>query len=242
MGAPIRFDAMAEIGRASAGREADVLAHDFNNLLNVILCANEALADLLPEGSAARELACLCQDAAERGGEMVRRMLDGSAPSTGVCDGAGAVLATAHRARLATEDAVTVEVRLAEAPLLCAADLVDLEAALLNLCVNAGHATPNGGVVTIFAEAVDLRGRMAERLSLTSGCYVALSVRDNGAGMTPDILARATEPHFTTRRARGGSGLGLSGVDAFARRSGGGFDLTSRPGRGTTATLYLPRE
>ena len=211
-------------------RQAGVLAHDFNNLLNVILSASEALGDQLPEGSEGRELAQLSQDAAVRGAQLLRRMLDLSrpdAPAAAACDGVEAVLATARRARLATPDSVSVEVRLAGAPLPCAVDPADLESALLNLCINAGHAMPAGGAITIRAEA--------------AGDHVVFSVRDEGVGMSPDVLARATEPYFTTRQGRGGTGLGLSGARAFADRAGGRLQLQSQEGRGTTATLYLPR-
>ena len=106
------------------------------------------------------------------------------------------------------------------------ADRGALESALLNLCVNAGHAMPGGGVMTLSAGV--------------SGDTVVLSVRDNGCGMSAEVLARATEPYFTTRRGQGGTGLGLAGVRAFAERSGGRFELASRSGQGLTATLVLP--
>jgi len=224
-------------------RQAAVLTHDFNNLLGVILCASEALAQQLPEGSEGRELAQLSQDAAERGGELLRRMLDLSRPDAaieGACDVAEAVLATARRARLATPAGVSVEVRLADAPLPCAADRAELESALLNLCVNAGHAMPAGGAMIVAAEGVTFGGSAAADLGLASGDYVALSVTDDGVGMSPDVLARALQPYFTTRKGRGGTGLGLSGADAFARQAGGRLRLQSQEGRGTTVTLYLP--
>jgi signal transduction histidine kinase len=218
------FDGIVEDG--GAGVRTGVLAHDFNNLLGVILCASEALAQQLPEGSEGRELARLSQDAAERGAELLRRMIEASRPVDGSCDAAEAVRATARRARLAMPEGVAVEVSLEAGPLPCAGDRSDLESAILNLCVNAGHAMPDGGELAI-------TGRR-------EGKMVALSVRDTGVGMSPKVLAQATDPWFTTRPGRGGAGLGLSGADAFARRCGGRLALASRKGRGTTATLYLP--
>lgn len=225
-------------------RQAGVLAHDFNNLLGVILAANEALAERLPEGSDSRELARLSQDAAERGAELLQRLVDLTRPEGGpqtLVDCAEAARSTVRMARMSAPEGVTVTARAGEAPLLCAADRAGLDSALLNLCVNAGHATPRGGSVIVAAESVELEGAAAAALALPPGRYVAVSVADTGVGMSPQVLARATDPYFTTRAGRGGSGLGLSSVQDFAARVGGRLDLVSAEGRGTTATLYLPR-
>lgn len=228
-----------------AGRQADVLVHDFNNLLNVILAANEALAAGLPEGSDAYELARVSQAAAEKGAEMLRRMAELSGATEdaapAVVDAAEVSVATARLAQVSTPAMVTVLAMAQPESMACRADPADLEAALLNLCVNAGHAMPDGGVVRIATTPRKLGGADAAALGVAPGSYVAFSVIDSGVGMSPDVLAKATEPYFTTRAERGGSGLGLSGVRDFARRSGGALRLVSELGRGSTATLYLPR-
>jgi signal transduction histidine kinase len=126
------------------------------------------------------------------------------------------------------------------APLTCRADRAGLESALLNLCVNAGHAMPKGGAIQVSAIPAVLSAETAQALGLQAGCYAALSVRDPGVGMSPKTLARATEPYFTTRKGRGGTGLGLAGVKAFAEDAGGALKLASVEGHGTTATIYLP--
>lgn len=148
--------------------------------------------------------------------------------------------ATARRARLAVPRSVTVEVRLTDAPLLSALDAAGLESALLNLCVNASHAMPAGGTIMLTAQRWELAETEARDLRLGAGRYIVVSVADTGVGMSPQVLAQATEPFFTTRRGRGGTGLGLCGVRDFAEGCGGRFVLTSREGRGTTARLYLP--
>jgi signal transduction histidine kinase len=221
-----------------------VLAHDFNNLLNVILAANEALAAQLPENSAGYELARISQEAAEKGAELLARLVDLSRPEANdgaIADAADVAVTTARLAQVSTASSVTVVALALPEPLACQADRAALESALLNLCVNAGHAMPDGGAVQIAVSAAILVGAAAEALGLADGAYVAFSVTDPGIGMSPETLARATEPYFTTRAARGGTGLGLSGVRDFARRSGGALKLVSQEGRGTTATLYLPR-
>jgi signal transduction histidine kinase len=218
-----------ELRLATLHRETGVLTHDLNNLLNVILAASEALAQSLPEGSGSRELADVSQDAAERGAELVRRLLALSEPqpqATPACDAAGALASTVRLARLSAPPGVVIRLEAPAGPMSCLADRGALESALLNLCVNAGHAMPGGGVMTLSAGV--------------SGDTVVLSVRDNGCGMSAEVLARATEPYFTTRRGQGGTGLGLAGVRAFAERSGGRFELASRSGQGLTATLVLP--
>ena len=231
----------AEARLAALHRQAGALVHDFNNLLTVILNANAALAEDLGEDAAGHELIQVSQAAAEQGAILVARLLDLSQGSdTAPVDCAEAVAATARRARVAAPRNVTVEVRLTDAPLLTVADGAGLDSALLNLCVNATHAMPAGGVIMLTAQRWTLSAPETSELGIAPGRYVVVSVADDGAGMSPEILAQATEPFFTTRRGRGGTGLGLASVRDFAQGCGGAFVLTSREGRGTTGRLYLP--
>lgn len=235
-------DADPQARLAALHRQAGALVHDFNNLLAVILNANEALRGHLAEGTIAHELAQISQDAAEQGAQLVARLMDLSGDAeTAAVDCAEAVAATARRARLAAPRSVSVEARMTDAPLLAAVDRAGLESALLNLCVNAAHAMPAGGCIRLAAQARTLAGAEAQALALAPGDYVLLSVADSGVGMSPQVLARAAEPFFTTRRGCGGSGLGLSGVRAFAEAAGGRLSLSSKEGEGTTARIYLPR-
>ena len=115
-------------------------------------------------------------------------------------------------------------------------DAGELELAILNLCLNARDAMPDGGAVTITAENVqvdDERGSQAD--------YVKLSLTDTGCGMPPEVLARAFEPFFTTKDVGKGSGLGLPQVYGFAKQSGGQVTIDSEIGVGTIVTLLLPR-
>lgn len=215
---------------AAAARATEVLAHDLNNLLAVILAANEALATDLPAGSYNHELAQVGQDAAERAALLLARWPGGSGPRrpVGTASDAGeAIRQTARLARLSATDAVRIQCDINERNLACLADRPALDSALLNLCLNACHAMPQGGVLTLSADVV--------------GSDVVMRVSDTGCGMSPEVLARAAEPGFTTRGDRGGTGLGLAGVAEFARRCGGQLKLASRTGRGTTVTLRLPR-
>jgi CheY-like chemotaxis protein len=131
-----------------------------------------------------------------------------------------------------------IEVRVEMAADLPAArvDPNQLEVALLNLAVNARDAMPDGGTILISGTAAD----GGEAQGVAQGRYVCLAVADDGFGMTPETLARAVEPFFTTKAIGKGTGLGLSMVHGLAAQSGGQLTLESAPGKGTTATLWLP--
>ena len=124
-------------------------------------------------------------------------------------------------------------------PTLC--DPNQLENALLNLCINARDAMPDGGRITIETANDWLDERGARERDMQPGQYVAISVTDNGAGMPPDVIARAFDPFFTTKPTGQGTGLGLSMVYGFAKQSAGQVQIYSEVGRGTTVHLYLPR-
>jgi CheY-like chemotaxis protein len=113
-----------------------------------------------------------------------------------------------------------------------------LELALLNLAVNARDAMENGGILTI--EMCEGRIVGENELDLTEGHYVRLSISDTGAGMDAATLKRAIEPFYSTKGVGKGTGLGLSMVHGLAAQSGGALHLTSIPGRGTKAELWLP--
>src|ERR1700761_5305171 len=130
--------------------KSGVLTHDFNNLLGVILSANERLAAELPEGGEQRKLALLALEAAERGAELLRRALDLAQGREAEPEAvpAKATLETLRRmARQAISPGVRLEVHDPERPLTCRGERTGLEMSLLNLCLNAGHATPDGGRV-----------------------------------------------------------------------------------------------
>jgi signal transduction histidine kinase len=243
--APARPQGLSEADRRleALHRQTSVLAHDFNNLLNVIIAANEALAARAPAGSDAYELAQIGLDAAEKGAELLERMAALSAPpaaAEAAVDCAEVLVAVSRLANVSTPADVTVVAMAMPAPLACRVDRAGLESALLNLCVNAGHAMPSGGAIQVSVTPAVVSAVAAERLALEPGAYAAFTVRDPGVGMSPEILARAAEPYFTTRKGRGGTGLGLAGVKAFAEAVGGALQLVSAEGRGTIATIYLP--
>jgi CheY-like chemotaxis protein len=136
---------------------------------------------------------------------------------------------------------VTVEPRLAADPPLALADRSQLESALLNLAINGRDAMAAGGVLTIETARTRLDESEASSAGIAAGDYVMLSVTDSGVGMTPEVLARAYEPFFTTKEVGKGTGLGLSMVYGFVKQSGGHVHIDSEVGRGTTVKIFLPQ-
>jgi CheY-like chemotaxis protein len=116
-----------------------------------------------------------------------------------------------------------------------------LENALLNLCLNARDAMPQGGRLTIETANRWLDERGARDLDIAPGQYISLCVTDTGTGMEPDVAAHAFDPFFTTKPLGQGTGLGLSMIYGFARQSGGQIRIYSEVGKGTSMCLYLPR-
>jgi CheY-like chemotaxis protein len=120
-------------------------------------------------------------------------------------------------------------------------DPPQLENALLNLCINARDAMPDGGRITVETANKWLDDRAARDRDLPAGQYLSLCVTDTGTGMSPEVAARAFDPFFTTKPIGQGTGLGLSMIYGFARQSGGQVRIYSEPGQGTTMCIYLPR-
>ena len=221
---------MEAIGRLTGG-----IAHDFNNLLAVVVGSAEALAEQLSEQPDLRDLAEVALNAAERGADLVSRLLAFArsqplSPQPIDCE----VLLTGLRPMLqrALGGGVEIELAIAARGLTCIADRSQLTSAMLNLCINARDAMPAGGRIVLSAEPqVGLDGRE----------FVALGVEDCGEGMSAEVRARALEPFFTTKPDGRGSGLGLSMVHGFISQSDGRMEIVSAPGEGTTVCLCLPR-
>lgn len=121
------------------------------------------------------------------------------------------------------------------------ADATQLELAVINLVINARDAMPEGGVLRVRTFATTLPRRAPGEELNEGGDFVGLDISDNGTGMSPEVLARAFEPFFTSKGPGKGTGLGLSMVYGFARQSGGSVSIRSAVGRGTVVTLLLPR-
>lgn len=227
---------MESIGQLTGG-----LAHDFNNLLTVILGSSEALVESLPGDGRAHELASMIAGASERAAGLVQRLLAFArqqALEPRSVDVAALVGAWHGLLQQAMGSGIVLDVLQDDCVGAALVDPEQLESALLNLCMNAGDALPQGGRVQIRIARHDVGDSPA--LDLAPGPYVRITVADTGAGIPPELQARVFEPFFTTRQRAGHTGLGLSMVYGFAKQSRGHLALESQPGAGTRVHLYLP--
>ena len=229
------------------GRLTGGIAHDFNNLLTAILGTVQLLERHL--GAAAddrtRRLLGVARDAVERGARLNASLLAFArrqALRPTALDPNMLVQGFMPLLKGALGEAVTLHLALQPDLPPCHADPAQLEAALLNLAINARDAMPNGsGTCTLSTRlarlgAADLVGNPEAR----PGDYVAIALADSGAGMPPEVRDRAFEPFFTTKPIGRGTGLGLSQAFGFVRQLGGHISIESEPGLGTTVTLFLP--
>jgi signal transduction histidine kinase/ActR/RegA family two-component response regulator len=234
---------LAQATRMEAlGRLAGGIAHDINNVLQAVQGGLRLAArrlDTDPEG--ARRYLTLAGDAASRGAGVTGRLLSfarrGELRAEPV---APAPLLEGLAEMLRPTLGPDIALRVAAGPDLPAlsADRSQLESVLVNLANNARDAMPAGGVLTLAAEAP--AGGAPRPAELRPGAYLRLSVADEGQGMAAEVLARVTEPFFTTKPRGQGTGLGLAMARGFAEQSGGALAIESAVGRGTTVALWLP--
>lgn len=228
------------------GRLTGGVAHDFNNLLTAILGTVHLLERHL--GSAAdervRKYLGMARDAVQRGAGLNASLLAFARRQklhTASIDANALVQGFTPLVQRALGEAVTLCLDLDEDLPPCRADASQLEAALLNLAINARDALPRGGTVTLTTRRARLDvALLSGNTDAKPGGYVAISLRDDGTGMPPEVRERAFEPFFTTKAQGKGTGLGLSQVFGFIRQLGGHIAIDSSPGEGTVVTLYLP--
>lgn len=222
---------------------AAALAHDVNNLLAVVAAtAAEALARPGLDGSS-REAFAAIADTTGRAAALVRRLLGPEPPRARA---APLGIDAALRAMEAPLRRVLGGIALVLAPGLpgaaAAIDPGDLDRVVTNLVLNARHAMPAGGTLTVASEACEVAGPASQFGDAVSpGRHVVVVVRDTGVGMSPEVMARLFEPFFTTRAGAGGTGLGMGSVRDLVRQAGGFVEVTSAPGQGTEVRVHLPR-
>jgi PAS domain S-box-containing protein len=238
--------ALAHAERMRAlGQLAGGIAHDMNNVLQAASSGAALLERSSSDPARVRQLAGQIGAAAMRGSGITGRLLAFARRSELRTEAVEpARLLTELQEVLARTLGTGVRVEVAAATTLPAvlADQGQLETVLVNLATNARDAMVAGGTVTLAASTEVVRGERHLRYSrsLSAGSYVRMSVHDTGTGMSDEVLARVTEPFFTTKELGKGTGLGLAMARGFAEQSGGGFELESEVGRGTTVHLWLP--
>lgn len=227
---------MQAIGRISAG-----VAHDFNNLLTVILGHTEQIRSDESSSGSVRESAQQIEEAAITASAVTRQLLTFSRKQSvrpQVLDLNAVIRTNEPLCRRLAGPQVQWSTRLDPGLMPLYADPGQLAQVLLNLVTNARDAMPEGGQLDVetsnlFVEAPRANGLLAQR-------YVVLTVRDNGAGMDASVAERLFEPFFTTKEAGQGTGLGLAIVYSIVTELGGSIEVQSRPGEGSTFTVYLP--
>jgi len=237
---------LAEAERLEAlGRLSSGVAHDFNNLLQSLSASLSLLGKRTGSDARAKILIDQGLGSIERGRALVAQLLGVArrhADTARPVDINVLLTTMESLVRNAAAPSARVEFRLDPDLPTCPVDPARLDAAILNLVVNARDALPpdsaDAGWVRISTQACE--GRPGSGLARAkTGAFVCLTVADNGAGMTPEVRRRALEPFFTTK-GEAGTGLGLSQVRAFVRDSGGEMEIISEPGAGTAVRLYLP--
>lgn len=233
-----RARALEAVGQLTGG-----VAHDFNNLLMIIL-GNVELLEMSDLNEEDAETVAAISEAAESAARLTRQLLTFARQTQ------------LNRTRVDVKELVTATVQLLRTGLpetisfsqsfppdlwRVDVDANGLQQAIVNLAMNANDAMPRGGEVIVTCSNLEIdEDTIATTADLAPGRYVAISLSDTGAGMPPDILARAFEPFFTTKEVGKGTGLGLSTVYGFARQSNGGVSIYSEQGLGTSVSLYLP--
>jgi PAS domain S-box-containing protein len=232
---------MEAVGQLTGG-----LAHDFNNLLAGISGSLELMQNRIRQGrlNEIERYIAAAQGASKRAAALTHRLLAFSRRQTLDPRPTNVNRLVADIQELIQRTvgpAITVEVVAASGVGLALVDPPQLENALLNLCINARDAMPDGGRITIETADQWLDRREARQLGLPEGQYLVLSVADTGTGMSPEVIQRVFEPFFTTKPLGQGTGLGLSMIYGFAQQSGGQVRIRSELGEGTTVCIYLPR-
>ncbi len=232
----------------AVGELAGGLAHDFNNLLATVLGSLELLGRRSPGLDArSRDLIAAATAAVEHGGRLTARLIAFSRkqPLLPVACDLNAVLGGMETLIGSTlGPGVRTEWRLEPELWPVLVDPNQLEAAVLNLVLNARDAMGGSGVLVLATAARRVPAPPApdaREPAVQPGEYGLVTVTDTGCGMAPEVLARVFEPFFTTKGPGSGSGLGLSQVHGLALQSGGGVAMESRVGEGTAVTLLLPR-
>jgi len=225
----------------SIGQLTGGIAHDFNNLLTAIGASLELLRKHLTDHPRASILLENALQGVERGATLTQRMLAFARRQELELRPVDVALLVAGMKEMLERSigpSISIVTRIPAGLPPVRTDANQLEAAILNLAVNARDAMPHGGSIIISARAENLAADNGA--DAVPGDYVQLSLADTGEGMDEATLRHAVEPFFTTKGVGKGTGLGLAMVHGVAEQSGGKLKLDSKPGAGTTATIWLP--
>ena len=236
----IQAQKMEAVGQLTGG-----IAHDFNNMLTVITGTIEILADGVKDTPQLASIAKLISDAADRGAQLTSSLLAFARKQplqptetdvNGLIDDVVRLLSQTLGSQ------IEIRTELGRDAWLAFVDRSQLSAALVNLAINARDAMPGGGTLTFATRNIQLGipdavARGVER----AGDHLVIEVSDTGVGISPPHLEKIFDPFFSTKEVGQGTGLGLSMVFGFVKQTGGGIEVLSEEGQGTTFRIYLPK-
>lgn len=235
-----RSQKMDALGKLTGG-----IAHDYNNMLNVILGYTELMEMVLTDAAdeKAKEFLKEIQHATDRGATLTKKLLsfsrqDSTEPES--VDINKLLLDTQNMLEKTLTARINLEYKLADSVWPVYLDKGDLEDAILNMCINAMHAMPDGGDLAITTFNRTLLDDEAVVINLPAGEYVQLSISDSGSGINEDVLNQIFDPFFTTKGELG-TGLGLTQVYGFIKRAKGAITIDSSLNQGTYILIYFPR-
>jgi hypothetical protein len=230
----------------SIGTLASGIAHDLNNILTPVLVVAQILPRRLSNlDESTQRLLDILEPSVRRGSDLAKQILAFARGSKGdrlLLQIGHLLLEIGKIIRETFPNSIELQTRIPTDNLwLVRADATQIHQAILNLCVNARDAMPEGGMLTLAAENCQIDRTFAQiHLDAGVGPYVKISVADTGMGMTPDILDSIFDPFFTTKEPDKGTGLGLSTVLTIVKNHGGFLDVTTAVGCGTSFEVYLP--
>ncbi len=229
----------------AVGQLAGGVAHDFNNMLVAIIGGAELMRGFIQDDPDKLQYLDMILNAAGRASDLTRKLLTFSRKhpaETRPIDVNQPIREALALIERTIDPRVTLEVSLLEGPIEILGDQSQLQNAVLNLLINATHAVPGGGLISVTTALADLdmAACQATGFSIEPGRYVEIEVRDTGCGIPPENLHRIFEPFFSTKDPSQGTGLGLSTVFGAVERHGGAITVYSEPGNGTSVRVLLP--
>lgn len=234
----LRAQRMESLGTLASG-----IAHDLNNILAPILMAVQLLELQLKDERSMRLLPILKTNA-KRGAELVKQVLSfgrGIQGDRTIVQVRHLVAEIRHIARETFPKSIELYVDLSPELWTVLGDATQLHQVLMNLCVNARDAMPNGGTLSICGENIMIDEKYAKlNIDAKVGAYIVVTIADTGIGIPPEVIDRIFEPFFTTKELGKGTGLGLSTVMGIIKSHGGFINVYSEVGKGAAFKIYLP--
>ncbi len=233
-----RSQKMEALGKLTGG-----IAHDYNNMLAVIIGFSQLIERSSKENSKILQYAKEIKKAGNRGAKLTSRLLafsrtDAAEPkNTNITE---LITADQHMLEKTLTARIQLQLELNYELWSVWIDQDDLQDAILNICINAMHAIDGNGTIVIKTDNVNIDKEQASKISVNEGDYVFIQISDSGIGMNADVIAHLFDPFFSTK-GESGSGLGLSQVYGFVKRSNGAIIVDSEQGKGSVFNIYFPR-